>query len=216
MVVLFALAVLAVLFSTASTRTLAGLQFNAAERAAAARTEARIALLDALMLRGRPDADQVVWDGRVARLQPTAGLVDLNAASPELLERLLIGYDLTAPERAAALLSYRTWRRQGLRLQRVADFARVSDLDPARLPGLAALATVHSGRATLAAEQAPLAVLAHLTGQQGDRDTLIGLLPPALLGPGNDAVFAVFEGDQRLGVVSFGSTAAQNRIIALN
>ena len=34
-VVLFALAVLAVLFSTASTRTLAGLQFNAAERIAA-------------------------------------------------------------------------------------------------------------------------------------------------------------------------------------
>ena len=217
-VVLFSLAVLAVLFSTASTRTLASLQFNRAEIVAAERLDAQVQIVDALRVLGRPEGDRFNWAGRSVRLQSTGGLVDLNAAAPELLERLLIGFDLTAPERAAALAAYRNWRRQGLRLQRVSDFARITGVAPDRVADIKALATVHSGRSTLSAAQAPLALLAHLTGQTGDRDALAALLPPATLGPATSASVALFDGARRIGVVAFGAGAGagQYRILTLN
>lgn len=214
--VLFSLAILTLLFSTASTRTLASLQFSAAELVASERIDERIEVLDALVTLGRPEGDRLTWAGRTVRLQSTGGLVDLNTGAPELLERLLIGYGLSATERASALQSYRAWRRQSYRLQRVSDFARVAGLDPARLPGLKSLATVHSARATLSSEQAPTQLLEHLTGTQDSREVMIGLLPPNLLGPATDANFAVFDGDDRLGVVGFGPFENQHKILAVN
>ncbi len=216
MVVLFSLAVLAVLFATASTRTLTSLQFQTAEVTAAKRFDGDVAALDALTTLGRPEGDQMAWGERMLRLQSTGGLVDLNTAAPELLERLLIGYDLSAPERAEALSAYRTWRRQSRRLQRVADFARVAGIDPARLPSLERLATVHSGRSTLSGEQAPLHLLTHLTGRQGERETLLSALPPEVLGPATAASFAVFDDAKRIGVIAFGTTRAQHRILTIN
>lgn len=215
-VVLFSLAILTLLFSAASTRSLASLQFSAAEVVASSREQARIEVLDALVALGRPEGDVLVWNGRTFRLQSAGGLVDLNTAAPELLERLLNGYGLDATARADALQSYRTWRRTGFRLQRVSDFVRVSGLNGVDLPGLATLATVHSGRASLSGEQAPLELLRHLTGGKGERDFLIEQLPPALLGPATATNYAVFDGQMRIGVVSFGPTRDQHRLLALN
>ena len=215
-VVLFSLAILTLLFSAASTRTLASLQFSAAEVVAATRAADRVEVLDALVTLGRPEGDRLEWDGRAVRLQSTGGLVDLNTGGPELLERLLVGYGLSAPARADALQSYRTWRRTGFRLQRVSDFARVAGLDPDTLPGIDRLATVHSGRATLSPEQAPLALLEHLTGAQGDTDVLISLLPPAVLGPSTAANFAVFEGSRRIGVVGFGPQQGLHKVLVID
>lgn len=215
-VVLFSLAILTLLFSAASTRTLASLQFSTGEVLASDRVQVRVELLDALVTLGLPEGDVFVWSGRNADLQSTGGLVDLNTAAPELLERLLIGYGLPATQRADALQSYRTWRRSGWRLQRVSDFARIAGLADTDLPGIKGLATVHSGRTTISGEQAPIALLEHLTGQVGSRDTLTGALTPGLLGPATRANFAVFDGADRLGVVSFGPTADQHRILAIN
>ena len=214
--VLFSLAILTLLFSAASTRTLASLQFNAAEVVAADRLATQIEVLDALTLQGRPEGDRLTWAGRTVRLQSTGGLVDLNTAAPELLDRLLTGYGLSATERASALEAYRTWRRKSYRLQRVSDFARIAGLDPARLPRLKALATVHSARATLSGEQAPTRLLEHLTGSRDSRDIMIGLLPPNLLGPATSANFAVFDGADRIGVVSFAPVENQHKILTVN
>lgn len=215
-VVLFSLAILTLLFSAASTRTLASLQFGTAEVVASERAAVRIEALDALVALGRPEGDRLDWGGQMFRLQSTGGLVDLNTAAPELLERLLAGYGFSTTEQADALQSYRMWRRTGYRLQRVSDFVRVAGLTSEDLPDLAALATVHSGRSTISAEQAPLSLLQHLTGAQGDVDTLTGLLPPALLGVATSTNFAVFEGQIRIGVVGFGPAADQHKVLAIN
>lgn len=215
-VVLFSLAILTLLFSAASTRTLVSLQFSGAEVLASTREGERVEILDALIARGAPEGNLFEWHGRTVRLQSTGGLVDLNTAAPELIERLLVGYDLSVTERDDALFAYRAWRRTGFRLQRVSDFVRVSGLDAKDLTGLQEFATVHSGRSTLSAEQAPLRLLQHLTGAKGDPSFLIGRLPPAVLGPATATNYAVFEGEKRIGVVGFGPTPSQHKVLVIN
>lgn len=213
---LFSLAILTLLFSAASTRTLASLQFSAAEIVASDREGTRVEVLDALIALGRPDSNQFDWGGRSLRLQSVGGLVDLNTAVPELLERLLVGYGLSATARADALQSYRAWRRTGYRLQRVSDFVRVTGLRTEDLPDLEYFATVHSGRARLSTEQAPRQLLQHLTGARGDTLVLSDLLPPDLVGPGSDTTFSVFDGEMRIGVVNFGPFLDLNSILVVN
>lgn len=215
-VVLFSLAILTLMFSAASTRTLAGLQFNAGEVVVSDRFDERIEILDALKTLGRPEEDRLSWAGREIRLQSVGGLVDLNTASPEILERLITGYELSATDIASALQNYRTWRRQGYRLQRVSDFSRVTGIETEKLPNLKSLATVHSGRAVLSSEQMPTELLAHLTGGQDSRDIMISLLPPNLLGPATSANFAVFDGNARIGVIGFGPFQDLHKILAID
>lgn len=215
-VVLFALAILTLMFSAASTRTLASVQFGAGEALATQRLQAQVEALDALVAMERPKGDRLLWGGRDLRLQPTAGLVDLNTATPALLDKLLAGYGLTGSQRAEALTAYRDWRYQGRRLLRVSDFARALDLTPGDLPGLETLATVHSLQARLTGEQAPMALLEHLTGARGDRALLVRLLGPALQEPASALGIAVFDGPRRLGVVGFHQQAALNQILAMD
>ena len=217
-VVLFALAILALLFATAQRNTMAALGFAEAERAVITRLHNRAVALDALITSGRPEGDVLRWEigseQSLFRLQSTGGLVDLNAASPVLMELFLRGFDLSDLAVSDALSAYRSWRREGRRLNRVADFERIVELE---LPGLKALATVHSGRTGISEDQAPLPLLEHLAGRVGDRAGLIEGLPPAIFGPATTVSFAVLDEDgTRIGVVRFGPRAGSHAIIAFD
>lgn len=126
-----------------------------------------------------------------ANFQDVGGLVDLNYASPELLEGLLIALGLTSQEATAVMLTFRDFRRTGLGLQRVSDFERIVGLVPNTLPTLANFTTVHSGRTGIAPDVAPLRLLELLTGGAGSREHLKAQLPARLHSPSSGTIFRV-------------------------
>lgn len=216
-VVLFSLTILTLLLATASSRSLASLQFAKGEEQLNRRLSETVSALEAVMRANTTPEERVFfWQGRDLRLQPTGGLVDLNTASPELLERLLEGYGITPQKRDLALQAHQRWQEQDRQFLRVSDFARVTGFDLELLPNLTGLATVHSGQPTFSVEQAPLALLEHLTGRRGARETLTAELPEDFLGQPLGSAIAVFEGSRRVGVLRLGTEPTQRGILALN
>ncbi len=110
--------------------------------------------------------------------QDVNGLTDLNTAAPDILERVVVAFDL-GPE---AMVDYIAWRRSGRRLLRASDFLRVTGAGQDRLAELLAVAAVHSGRRGIAPDVAPVEVLTIL-GQDE--------LPPAWLSPPSGVNYAV-------------------------
>lgn len=165
-VVLISLLILTALFTAASQRSLARLREDAGEalllRRAAARAEVLELLLE-LPAEALPHGPLALPDGRIVRLQDCGGLIDLNTASPALLAQMAQRLDL--PETALARL--RDWRRSGLRLQRVADFARIGGLTEDEALAVARVATVYSGRPGIAPDAAPPEVLEIVTAPGG-------------------------------------------------
>jgi hypothetical protein len=186
-VVLFSLTVLTLIFGTASLRTLTHIEgVQLSERIAAAEHETT-RRADLLLQLGPSvlDPDQTIEALGEISVQPVTGLIDLNTASPALLETLLKGYGLADSTVSDALSDYRTWRREGRVFLRVADFYRVTGLSQQQVPEIERFATVFSGRIGIAADQAPLTLLEHLTGSPGRREALLEELDPRFFSPGS-------------------------------
>lgn len=160
-VVLASLLILTALFAISSTRSMAHIQNQSAEQYLAANKSHRVTLLR-LVVETEPDNSTrglvplpAPFHAQTLRLQDVGGLIDLNSASPELLEKLF--RHLHFPDNAQE--SFRSWRRDGQRLMRVDDLIRITNADPVLLPALAQVATVFSGRRGIAIEHAPEKVL---------------------------------------------------------
>lgn len=99
------------------------------------------------------DRFDVLLGGRrgVLFIEDVGGRIDLNTASPALLEAMARAVDLPPH----ALEQLRIWRRGGLRLQSVEDVFRVTAVDPVAFDILREIATVHSGRTGVFVEAAP-------------------------------------------------------------
>lgn len=218
-VVLFSLLILTALFAIAQNRSLSHLHDAASEERLIRNGQLARDLLDlAIALRHasgdeRVTAFPVEVDGEpaVMRLQDVGGLVDLNTASPALLA--LLADRLVLP--SDALARFRAWRRTPRRALRVSDFARVTGLDDENLPALLQIATVYSGRAGIAPEVAPQAVL-DMLGASRPED-----VPDTLRSPPSGANFVVTvlrdraASDVPLGVIHVGSASDASRVLAL-
>jgi hypothetical protein len=212
-VVLAGLLLATALFATAQIRSLAVISQLETERVALLRlaesgdrlTLSISALLAAPDLR-RLDLDDA--SGRFLMFQDVGGLIDLNSAHPELLDRLATHLGLEP----AAMVPFRDWRRSGRRLLSVHDFARLTGMPPEAQAELPALATVFSGRFGIDPDSAPLPVLAIA----GGRD-----LPPAFRSGPSSAIFSVWlAGDglavpRNLGTVQ-AATLQDARVLEVN
>ena len=211
-VVLSSLAILTIIFSVASSRTMSRLLDGATEGKLAQRGATNRELLQlALQLKstaaGRDKTEfRVTLNGQdyVLFLQDVGGLIDLNTAAPDMLEKVVDAFDL-GPE---AMADYIAWRRSGRRLLRVGDFLRVTGAGQERLAELQAIATVHSGRHGIAPDVAPARVLALLERAE---------LPPTWLSPPLGVNYAVGlhegTGARRIGVVHLGQGAGDGRVL---
>lgn len=129
-------------------------------------------------------------------LRPVTGLVDLNTASPELLNLLLEGYGLPQARINQALETFQFWRGEGRKLQRVSDFGRVSGLTVNELPDLSKLATVFSGRDGIAIDQAPNQLLGHLFGTSDGGAPQTNQIDQTLISSGSTSNFCLEYGNR--------------------
>ena len=205
-VVLSSLLVLTALFAIASQRSLSHIYGQASERDLVVRRTANAEILTLLI--GLPPP--VLSDGNITlpepyadislRIQDVGGLVDLNTASPELLDRMY-GQLGISPSAAA---EFRSWRRDGRRLLRVSDLIRITgrqgtDLDT--------IATVYSGRRGIAADLAPPEVV-HLFGNA------VGDIPAAFQSAPSGANYSIYdEQGNHLGVISVSAQDGQSRVL---
>jgi len=101
-------------------------------------------------------------------IDPSSSFVDLNSASPDLLQTLLNGYDITPQQSNDMLTKYYAWRQQGHRLLRTSDFFRITQLDPSIFPNFENYTTVYSGKSGLSFETVSDDLIEHLhKGQTG-------------------------------------------------
>ena len=211
-VVLSSLAILTIIFAVASSRTMSRLLDGATERMLAQRGATNRELLQlALQLKsttqGRDKTEFTVsLNGQdyTLFLQDVGGLIDLNTAAPDMLERVVEAFDL-GPD---AMADYIAWRRSGRRLLRAGDFLRVTGAGQDRLAELQAIATVHSGRRGIAPDVAAAGVLA-LLGEDP---------PPAWLSPPSGVNYAVVlrgERTRRIGVVHVGQGVGDGRVLVV-
>ncbi|WP_208353366.1 hypothetical protein [Pseudaestuariivita rosea] len=196
--VLFSLAVLTVLLAVASERTMTRLQEASLDRQVALtghtnRDTLRLSM--ALLTNNQPPATEDI------RFQDVGGLIDLNTASPDLLELLFDDLTETSADRDAALRAYRDWRRLGRRLIRVEDLPRITGLPWQVTTRLHQIATVQSGRTGIAPDVAPLAVLELVTSQTGTRDQLSELVAPAFSTPPSNANYVIYRDGRLIGAV---------------
>lgn len=144
-VVLAFLIILTILLSIAANRNVAQAGLLKSE---VTLLENEIALRDTLSI--LESLDPSVFDGNQTveagdykiHIQDVGGLIDLNTASPELLDIIFEELELDS----AARQSYLDWRREGRRLLRVVDFQRVTGASRETIDWLGTVATVHSGR----------------------------------------------------------------------
>ena len=213
-VVLSSLAILTIIFSVASSRTMSRLLDGATERTLAQRNfNAHEMLKLAIQLKssaaGRDLTEfelQIGSEKQTLFLQDVGGLIDLNTAAPEILEKIIEAFDL-GPD---AMTNYIAWRRSGRRLQRVGDFLRITGSEQARLTELTALTTVKSGRRGIAPDQAPTEVLALL----GEEELpAIWITPPSTV---NFAVILHGENTRRIGVVHIGQALGEGRVLVVD
>ena len=101
-----------------------------------------------------PDLEVLSVGDVTLRMIDVGGLIDLNTGTPGLIELLIEEFG-GGPEE---MVAYRTWRREGRRLARVEDFARVTGLKSIDITYLKGVSTVHSGRLGIAPDIAPMEV----------------------------------------------------------
>jgi hypothetical protein len=172
-VVLFSLLVITALFATVQKRALGQLYDVAAEELLIVNGQTGRDLLElAITVRAKARSLSATnftasLNGRVyeVKLQDVSGLIDLNAASPDLLQRLANRLRLVP----GAITTYLQWRRTPRRLLRVEDFARITGAGPAAFDELRSVATVHSGSQGLAPGATPTEVL-NLVGVETSDD----------------------------------------------
>ncbi|WP_159086864.1 hypothetical protein [Loktanella sp. Alg231-35] len=206
-VVLSSLLILTILFAIASQRSMAHVQTQSAERYLAKQRHENAAILTILRDMGDEAASfdtltlPVPFEGATVRLQDVGGLIDLNTASPELLERMfdVVGF----PEDAAR--SVRDWKQDGQRFIRIDDVIRVTNADAILLDDMQFVATVHSGRRGIAPSVALDAVL-----------EIAAVNDEAAPSMANFAVYrAGRQGERLIGVVNLGSSATQSRLLEM-
>jgi len=218
-VVLFSLTVLALIFGTASTRTITHIQRTQTERLLAERFEERTALAELILLQepqvlAEPGSQvRQLLQARGLVLQPATGLVDLNTASPALLQLLLESYNLPDETIRSALQGYRDWRREGRKLLRVSDFGRLAGLDLEALPDFYDFTTVFSGRTGIAAEQAPLELLRHLLETKENQQVLAEKLDPELVSQGSTTNLHFLEGSRSSGVLHLDGSRLRSMLL---
>ena len=200
-VVLSSLLILTGLFAIAQARSMTALGAGASEKLLlqnAQRDEDLLQLAIAYRL-GHPDGTTFEIAGVPVLLQDVGGLIDLNTAAPELLDRLATGLGISSEK----LSLFRTWRRTPHRLLSTADFSRLTGLPVETANRLSGLSTVYSGRIGIAPETTPTEVW-----------KVIGLeastLPAAMQSPPANAVFAVFinraEHRRYIGTIEVGAS----------
>jgi hypothetical protein len=164
--------------------------------------------------------DETAFDlgkGNHIILQDVGGLIDLNTATPELLDRLAKDIGVTP----LGLRRYRAWRQAGHRVMRVTDFLRVTGASEAMEPRLRAAATVFSGRSGIDPDVASQAALEVAAGRLG---------PPALLArsiradfrslaSGSNFQVSLVPGKEServtIGTVNIGPTTTASRVLEL-
>lgn len=190
--VLFSLVILVLLFGSAqknfiSHATFLGAQYN--NEAGDVLDQNLIAIIQ--LYSTNPDITSIEIGGQTMSIsfQDVGGLVDLNTASPDLLNLLLTNIDVE--DVLAALTKYQNWRRQGYKLQRISDFVRVTGLPYSVTADLAPFTTVKSGRKGIDPDSAPLALLEVLTGATGSEEYLAELIPETLRSPASNVNYTV-------------------------
>lgn len=154
-------------------------------------------------------------DGKKIVLQDVGGLIDLNTAAPELLDRLANDIGVTPN----GLRRYHEWRAAGHRLMRVADFLRVTGAPDTAEPRLFAAATVFSGRSGIAPDVANLSALQIATGQVGSVVFLARSLPLKFRSEASGTNFEVALVTEKvpdpviIGIVNVGQTEDTSRIL---
>ncbi|MEM1159403.1 MAG: hypothetical protein AAGJ28_00580 [Pseudomonadota bacterium] len=224
--VLFGLSVVAVLITAslhrmASHHKVTGYQLRAhaedAVWAGALQVGGELAL--ASLLEGAPPLE----GARVVRvdtasveiaIRDAGGLVDVNTAAPDLLQRLFEGNAAQANLQQAI-----AGRQLEQRFHSVADFLRAIDLDPEDAGGVHAFLTVHSGRVGIHAEAAPAALLERLIGVKASPANPATALPAPWRSAPTRRVFAVElqragQGARRGFVAVTGGTAPRVRVLA--
>ena len=208
--VLFSLAVLTILFSTASVRSVNHLRNAAVDVRLAIENTQRMDVLRLAARHANADGENaftaVIGDVEwTIQLKDVGGLIDLNTAAPELLERLILDLGGDAMIATEALNRYQDWRRDGGRLARTSHFLRVTGLVQEHRERLRQVATVYSGRRGIAPEVAPIEVLRIVTCRDEDRPYLVGLVEAGLISAksgGNFVVRATGTRETVLGNVS--------------
>lgn len=221
-VVLSGLAVLTTLFAVTSTRAITHLQNVSSDVVLVEHAHLSDEILRYVMAIDFPTADadephELKLNGKSIsiRLVDVGGLIDLNTAAPELLEKLARKMELDE----AALETYHEWKDTPYQLLRVTDFLRVTRASPEHREWLLQVATVHSGRRGIAPSQAPMPVLELTTGQTGSVETLARAVPKTLRSKPtgtNYNVVAEIEGISApvlIGTIQTGSTASQKSIL---
>ncbi|MEM9099454.1 MAG: hypothetical protein AAGC79_13135 [Pseudomonadota bacterium] len=120
-------------------------------------------------------------------VQDVAGLVDLNTAPFELIEKLLA--DQRNPDQLIVTLA--DLRQRRTRLSSVDDLQSLPGIDLRRLFEVDTFFTVFSGRRGIDPASAPVALLERLTGQKGSRAKLTDALPSAWIQPPTRRIFKV-------------------------
>lgn len=214
--VLGGLLLVSALFATAQTRGLSQISQLATEHELLNRmAEDRELLALALVALGNSEvsSDVLLADGsdRTLMLQDVGGLIDLNTAHPDLLQKICI--HLT--DDTSCIVKLRDWRRTGRRLLSVRDFGRIVGLPVAKVDGLAALATVYSGRFGIDPERAPDEVLLIARGQSAT-------VPDAFRDQPTSSTFVVWaheaetETVRYVGTIQKGVDGSESQILELN
>lgn len=211
-VVLASLLILTALFAISSSRSMANIQNQSAEIYLSTSSSSRIDLLLLVVAMDMTEDQEGIiplpppFQGQTLRLQDVGGLIDLNTASPELLEKLF--RHLEFPDDAQA--KFRTWRRAGRRLTRVDDLIRITNADPMLLTPLNQVATVFSGRRGIAPEHAPHEVL-EITRDGAGTISENDISPPSNT---NFRVYLQHANDEHpIGAVSIFGNNGQSRVL---
>ena len=148
------------------------------------------------------------------RFEDVGGRIDLNTASPILIEAVLRSDDFADD----ALENYRTWRRTGWRLQRISDLTRIAGLAPEDVDKFAGVTTVFSGRQGIAIADINSATREFLETSVHLSEARLGAWPDALSTPASGVNFdLVFENPSSGGKTPFAtvSITEQSRVLAL-
>jgi hypothetical protein len=159
-VVLSTLAILTLLFAISTRLSLAHIQAQETELHIAERAALNKRLLHGVsghLAEAREGGTyEITVDGQSYQLRviDVGGLVDLNTASPPLLDAYLSALGMTQEE----IARLRAWRQTSKRLLRVEDLIRVTGTTALDQSLLLQTATVHSGRPGVSLEDAPEAL----------------------------------------------------------